>query len=95
MYLVSPDLFHLNTLETVRHSAHFGERHAYTSVLDALPVAVPGLPRNGRVEAATLWVSPRVLSGRLASRAALICSGVLTSGSESLILLFARATCRL
>src|ERR1043166_8840480 len=36
---------------------------------------------------------PRV--GRLASRAALICSGVLRSGSESLTLSFARETWRL
>lgn len=67
----------------------------YPSVFAALPVVVPGLLRNGRAEAVTLRVSPRVLSGRLASLAALICSGVLTSGSDSLTLLLARATSRL
>ena len=67
----------------------------YPSVFAALLVVVPGLLRNGRVEAVTFCVSPRVLSGRLASLAALICSGVLTSGSDSLTLLLARATSRL
>ena len=42
-----------------------------------------------------MCVSPRLLSGRLASLAALISSGVLTSGSDSLTRLFARATSRL
>jgi hypothetical protein len=53
------------------------------------------LLRNGGAAPGALVPPPRPAEGRLASRAALICSGVLRSGSESLTRSFARATWRL
>jgi hypothetical protein len=50
---------------------------------------------NYRAEAPIFGLLPRLLSGRLASLAASICSGVLTSGSESFTCFFARETWRL
>ena len=43
----------------------------------------------------TAWDGMSEYAGRLASRAAFNCSGVRTSGSETLKRAFARATCRL
>ena len=51
--------------------------------------------RKERPVSAIFGALPRLRSGRLASRAASICSGVLTSGSESFTFSFARATWRL
>src|SRR6266849_2128849 len=67
----------------------------YTEVFAALPVEVAALLRCDWPEARTFVFMPRLVSGRLASLAASICSGVRTSGSDSLTCSFARATWRL
>ena len=69
--------------------------HSWTPVFAALSALGACLPRNDGVELRTLPSLPRPAAGRLASRAALICSGVLKSGSESLSRSFARETWRL
>ena len=61
------------------------------SVFAALPVA-PRLVRTAGPELCRLGPSLWPPVGRLASRAALISSGVLTSGSESFTCCFARET---
>ncbi len=68
---------------------------SYPSVFAALPVPWDWLFRNVGVELRTFPSLLRPPSGRLASRAALICSGVLRSGSESLTRSRARETWRL
>lgn len=51
--------------------------------------------RTEGAEEAILGSLPRLRSARLAARAASICSGVRTSGSDSLMCCFARSTWRL
>ena len=57
--------------------------------------ALPKLPLGSAHLGLVVGLPSRLRSGRLASLAAAICSGVLTSGSDSLIFIFARETCRL
>ena len=64
----------------------------YTSVLAELPPEVPALLRGSCGTAAEIDLLPRRLFGRLASRAARICSGVRTSGSERSTFSLARET---
>jgi hypothetical protein len=78
-----------------------GERHSfaqprfpYASVFAAPAVAGGRLIRIGGAELRAMSAS-RAAAGRLASRAALICSGVLRSGSERRTRSLARTTCRL
>lgn len=67
-----------------------------TPVLAALPVEVADALRNPCPGAAAVGCTlPLLIEARLASRAASICSGVRTSGSESFTLLRSRETCRL
>lgn len=77
-----------------------GSQHGFflecqPSVFAALPVDGGRLPRKEGAAPGAFDSLPRAAGARLASRAALICSGVRTSGSDSLTCCFARATCRL
>jgi len=61
-------------------------------VFDDEPVPVGALLRKEAAEPGALGPWPGPWAARLASRAALICSGVRKSGSESLTFSFARET---
>ena len=78
-----------SAIRTVR-GCHNLQYHHYSPVFASSSGAAVGLGLDDRGKA-----GPRLKSGRLFSLAASICSGVLTSGSESLTRSLARATCRL